>query len=150
MASFPSPYLAIYTNSSIVKGHDTFNHPLMININDLQSISLTKAFISIILPHYAFVTSVLIWNKRRNPMQLTQRKGKDTTVKSEEKAESTFAPTPRKPTRLIPLDKIKFPVPKVESALGPFLGKWSRVFLLTRFSNFLFVLSVEPILDLIF
>ena len=119
MASFPSPYLAIYTNSSIVKGHDTFNHPLMININDLQSISLTKAFISIILPHYAFVTSVLIWNKRRNPMQLTQRKRKNTMVRSEEKAESAFAPIPGNPTRLFLLDKISFLAPKSKSALGP-------------------------------
>ena len=55
-------------------------------------------------------------------MQLTQRKRKDTTVRSEEKIESAFAPIPGKPTRL---------------------------FLLTRFSNFPFVLSFEPFLDLI-
>ena len=86
---------------------------------------------SIILPHYAFVTSVLIWNKRRNPMQLTQRKRKNTMVRSEEKAESAFAPTPGKPTQLFLLDKINFPVPKAELVLGPKSGKPSRLFLLT-------------------
>ena len=83
-------------------------------------------------------------------MQLTQRKCKDTTVRLEEKAESTFALNPGKPTRLYLLDKIIFPVPKAESALGQFLEKSSRLFLLTRFFNFPFVLSFEPLLDLVF
>ena len=45
-------------------------------------------------------------------MQLTQRKRKDTTVRSEEKAESAFAPAPGKPTRLFLLDQKLFSVPE--------------------------------------
>ena len=98
----------IYTTLSIAKGHGTTNHPLMINFNDLQSIPLNQG----IHEHYSyqlFLCNIrIIWNKRRNPMQLTQRKRKDTTVMSEEKVESAFALTPGKPTRLFLLDKISF------------------------------------------
>ena len=74
-------------------------------------------------------------------MQLTQRKCKDTTVKSKKKVESAFASIPGKSTRLFLLDEISFPEPKAESALGPKQGKPSRLFLLTWFSNFSFLLS---------
>ena len=83
-------------------------------------------------------------------MQLTRRKRKDTTVISEEKVESALAPAPRKSTQLYLMDKLIFPNSKVKSALGLILGKPSPLFLLTRFSNFLFVLSFEPFLDLVF
>ena len=115
----------------------------MINLNDLQWVPLTKVFMSIIPPNYSFVTIEKIWNKWRNPMQLTQRKRKNTTVISEEKAESAFAPTPEKPTRLYLLDKLIFPEPKAQSDLGLILEKSSWLFLLTWVFNFLFVLSFE-------
>ena len=83
-------------------------------------------------------------------MQLIQRICKDSTIISEEKAELAFVPNPRKLTRLFLLEKIIFPEPKAESALGSILGKPSRLFLLTRFFNFSFVLSFESLLDLVF
>ena len=83
-------------------------------------------------------------------MQLNQRKRKDTTVISKQKGESAFAPFPGKPTRLFLLEKISFPEPKAESALGPKSGKPSQLFLLTRFFNFSFVVSFEPLLDFVF
>ena len=79
---------------------------------------------SIIPLKYSFVKSEMI------------RKGKDTTVRSEEKAELAFAPISEKSSRLFLLDKIGFPEFKAESALGPILGKPSRL-LPTRFSNIL-------------
>ena len=97
---------------------------------------------SIIPLPYSFVTSEKIWNKRRNPMQLTQWKRKNTTVRSEEKAELAFAPTPEKSTRLFLLDKNNFSVPKAESVLGPKSGKPSQLFLLTRF----FLIFFYPVL----
>ena len=114
------PQAPIYITPSIANGHGTFNHPLMTNLNGLQSIPLTKVFMSIIPPNYFFVTLEMIWNKWRNPMQLSQRKRKDTTVRSEEKAESNFAQILWKPTRLYLLDQIIFPEPKAELALGSF------------------------------
>ena len=54
------PLAPIYTTPSIAKGHDTINHPLMINLNDLQSIPLTKVFMNIIPPIYSFVTPEII------------------------------------------------------------------------------------------
>ena len=77
-------------------------------------------------------------------MQSTQRKRKDSTVISEQKAESAFAPFPRKSTRLFLLDKISFPEPKVESDLSSKPRKSSRLFLLTRFSNFLLSYPLNP------
>ena len=50
-------------------------------------------------------------------MQSTQKKRKDSTAISEQKAESAFAPIPRKRTQLFLLDKILIPVPKAESAI---------------------------------
>ena len=141
------PQALIYTTPSIAKGHGTINHPLMVNLNDFQSIPLTKVFMSIVPLNYSFVTSKIIWNKRRNPMQLTQTKRKVTTVMSEEKGESTFALTPGKPSRLFLLVKITFPEPKAESALGSLPGKPSQLFLQTRFSNSSFVLSLEPFFE---
>ena len=77
-------------------------------------------------------------------MQLTQRKRKNITVRSEEKAESAFAPTPGKPIRLFLLDKIIFSVPKAKSALSPFLAMPSRLFLLSGFSNLLLSYPLKP------
>ena len=99
---------------------------------------ITMVFMSIIPPHYSFVTSKLIWNKKRNLMHLIQTKRKD-TVWSEQKVDSTFFPHTGKPTRLFLLDKNCFQYLKS-----------SRLFLLTRFFNFSSVLFFEPILDLIF
>ena len=57
------PQTPIYTTSSTAKGHDTFNHSLMTNLNGLQSIPLTKVFMSINPLNYSFVTPEIIWNK---------------------------------------------------------------------------------------
>ena len=54
------PQAPIYTTPSISKGHGSINYPLMIKLNNLQSIPLTKVFMSIIPPNYSFVTLEII------------------------------------------------------------------------------------------
>ena len=108
------PLTPIYTTLSIAKGHSTINYPLMINLNDLQLIPLTKVFMSIIPPNYSFVTPKIIWNKGIRCNQ----------VKRNIKTQRSYHN--KKPSRLLlhsqesrlgfSYSQNQFPEPKAESA----------------------------------